>query len=272
MNNGPKTIIQREAALDEFSRLKRFDHDAGTLTRDDLSRRRFLKTAVGTLLAIGTAPVAFATGKTPGSGLEALLMPEGGCNRYLTMNEGPLYPPTDIPWASELTHVPGQSGRAQGQLLYLFGTITDRQCRPVSGALVEIWQTDNNGIYKHPRQPNQDSLDPNFRYFGRTKTKEDGSYLFKTIVPIKYRFLGIERAPHIHIRMRHLNQGSLLTEVEFEGEDDERVRQKDPAFLGFWKKGRRQLIVPKESPHIYAHMNIPFEKDALCCKYDLAFL
>lgn len=95
---------------------------------------------------------------------------------------------------------------------------------------------------------------------------------FKTIVPVKYSLYGIERAPHIHIRMRHPEQGSLLTEVQFEGEDDERVRQKDPVFLDFSKQGRRQLIVPKESPQVYAQMNIPFEKDARCCKYDLAFL
>ncbi len=238
----------------------------------DVSRRHFIKTAFVTSVTFWAAPLAFAAQKTPGGGLQALLTPEGGCNRYLTMNEGPLYPPTAIPWASDLTQVPGKAGRARGQLLYLFGTITDRKCRPVSGAVVEIWQTDNNGIYKHPRQPNQDSLDPHFRYFGRTKTQEDGSYLFKTIVPIKYRFYGLERAPHIHIRMRHHEQGSLLTEVEFEGEDDERVRQKDPVFLNFLKQGRRQLIVPKKSPQVYAHMNIPFEKDALCCKYDLTFL
>lgn len=237
-----------------------------------LSRRHFLKTAFFTSVALWATPLAFAAQRSGGSRLEALVMPEGGCNRFLTMNEGPLYPPSEIPWASDLTRLSGSSGRAQGQLLYLFGTITDRQCRPVSKAVLEIWQTDNNGIYKHPRQPNQASLDPNFRYFARTKTADDGTYLFKTIVPVKYRFLDLERAPHIHIRMRHPDQGALLTEVEFEGEDDELVRRKDPVFLGFWKKGRRQLIVPKETPRVYAHMNIPFEKDAICCKYDLAFL
>lgn len=144
----------------------------------DVYRRHFIKTALVASVAFWATPLAFAAQKAPGGGLQALLTPEGECNRYLTMNEGPLYPPTDIPWASDLTHIPGKDGRARGQILYLFGTITDRKCRPVNGAVVEIWQTDNNGIYKHPRQPNQDSLDASFRYFGRTKTKEDGSYLF----------------------------------------------------------------------------------------------
>ncbi len=85
------------------------------------------------------------------------------------------------------------------------GRKLDDQGKPVRGASVEVWQADINGRYKHPRIQNQHELDPFFMYFASVKTKEDGLYLFKTIVPRWYSFLGIFRAPHIHIKVKEAN-------------------------------------------------------------------
>jgi protocatechuate 3,4-dioxygenase beta subunit len=136
---------------------------------------------------------------------------------------------------------------------------------------VEIWQADTNGIYRHPRAQGEDSRDPHFLYFSRVKTNRDGIYLFKTIVPGAYDFHGNTRAPHIHIKMRSVNDGVLTTQVYFEGEEHERLREKDRVFQGTPKESRTRLIVPMESPGAYSHMDIDFEQDAVCCKYDLAF-
>ncbi len=77
--------------------------------------------------------------------------------------------------------------------MYLFGRILDSKGRPIAGATVEVWHADNSGRYKHPRAPEQKSLDESFSYFGKVKTAKDGSYLFKSIIPRWYNLLDIRR-------------------------------------------------------------------------------
>lgn len=195
---------------------------------------------------------------------------------YIVMtSDGPLYPPTEFPWSgswmSDMTQGPNKNDRAKGQLLYLFGKILDDKGLPISGATVEIWQADAKGNYKHPRAKNQDSLDPHFLYFSRVKTNKDGTYLFKTIVPSYYEFSGAVRAPHIHIKMRSLNHGVFTTQMYFEGDEDDLMRQKDRVFQGHRKENRGRMIIPKEAPERYNDLGIEIEKDAVCCRYDLAF-
>lgn len=192
---------------------------------------------------------------------------------YITLTEeGPTYPPAEIPWLSDFTAIGGKGKRPAGQLGYLFGQILDAKGRPLPEATVEIWQADTQGRYKHPRWPGQEGLDPNFGYFGKVKTGQDGTYLFKTIIPSLYRILGITRAPHIHLKMRHPDHGYLTTQVYFEGKEDDQLREKDPVWQGIPRVTRDHLILPKQSPKKFADLNIAFEQDAVCCKNDLAFL
>ena len=234
-----------------------------------LSRRQLIKSSFASAGLFGLGPfsrVAWAQdARSPGAG------DGGSCQSIVMTDDGPLYPPSEMPWLSDLTHLPGRSGRPQGQLLYLFGRILDHQCRPLAGASVEIWQADDNGNYKHPRSVPAHQLDPNFGYFGRVRTGEDGSYLFKTVVPSAYSLGNLQRAPHIHVKMRSLTHGVLTTEMYFEGDEDERIRSADSVFASRRKGTRHRLIVPKESPGAYPDLKFDFEKDAVCCKYDLAF-
>jgi protocatechuate 3,4-dioxygenase beta subunit len=66
-------------------------------------------------------------------------------------------------------------------LLILSGIVSDHRRRPVSGAVVEIWQTDADGYYDHPRARGEDpldeywrieraDLDAGFLYFGSVET------------------------------------------------------------------------------------------------------
>ena len=216
-----------------------------------LSRRQLIQSslAYAGLFGLGSfSRVARAQDiRAPGNG-DGL-----SCQSIVMTDDGPLYPPTELPWLSDLTQLPGSSGR------------------PLAGATVEIWQADNSGNYKHPRSVPAGQLDPNFGYFGRVRTGEDGSYLFKTIVPSAYNLGDIRRAPHIHLKMRSLTDGVLTTEMYFEGDEDERIRSIDPVFATRRKETRHRLILPKESPETYRDLKVDFEKDAVCCKYDLAF-
>ena len=234
-----------------------------------LSRRQLLQSSwvSAGLFGLGAfSKVAWAQDTQPPGNRDG-----ASCQSIVMTDDGPLYPPTAIPWLSDLTQLPGRSGRPEGQLLYLFGRIRDHQCRPVSGASVEIWQADNSGNYKHPRGGPANQLDLNFGYFGRVRTGEDGSYLFKTIVPSAYSLGDIRRAAHIHLKMRSLTHGVLTTEMYFEGDEDERIRSIDPVFSSRRKETRHRLIVPTENPEAYPDLKLDFEKDAVCCQYDLAF-
>jgi len=192
---------------------------------------------------------------------------------YIGLTEdGPLYPPGGIDWRSNLTRAGNGNRRAEGQILYLFGRILDSRGFPLRDATVEIWQTDFNGNYRHPRGWNQDKLDPNFGYFGKVKTDTNGFYLFKTIHPRWYSLFGMPRAAHTHLKMHHIDHGVLTTEAYFQNASHEEIAPKDRVFLSRPKWVRDRIVLAEESPDKYRDLKIDFESDAICCKYDLAFL
>ena len=151
--------------------------------------------------------------------------------------DGPLYPPVEIPIRSDFTN----GGKAKGQPLVLMGLVYNYRHQPVSGTRVEIWQTDSNGYYDHPRAQgdnaldeywkiSKNDLDPNFSYFGAVRTNQDGIYWFQTVVPRWYHVFGADRAAHIHIKIRHADNGVLTSEIYFPGEEADMHRAQDPVF------------------------------------------
>lgn len=133
---------------------------------------------------------------------------------------GPFYPvqfpvDTDI----DLTRMSGRSKRAIGELMIVHGVVTDDFCRPVKGAIVEIWQACHTGKYNHPSDTSENPLDPDFQYYGTMKTNEKGEYSFKTIKPGSY--LASEtwrRPPHIHYKVSLRGYRELVTQLYFEGD------------------------------------------------------
>ena len=200
---------------------------------------------------------------------------------FIAMTEdGPLYPPVEFPWNDDLTRTSSTGGIAQGKLLYLFGQILSRQGRPLKNAVVEIWQTDFNGNYRHPKAWSQDALDPNFGYFGKVKTNEEGFYLFKTIRPPWYLLKGLPgfpeeglpRAAHIHMKMKHVEHGIQTTEAYFDNASHEEIAPIDLIFLSRPKYVRDRILLAENSPNDYRDLGFEFEANAICCRYDLAFL
>ena len=57
---------------------------------------------------------------------------------------------------------------------------------PFPHALIEIWQTNAAGRYRHAKDNHPAPLDPNFTGAGRTLTDENGVYRFITIKPGAY--------------------------------------------------------------------------------------
>ena len=113
------------------------------------------------------------------------------CRRAVIADEGPFYPVVPIPERADLLgpqHPPGQ-------VLHLLGRIVDSACRPIPGAVVEIWQCDAGGQYDHPRAPKTKALEEGFGYFGMTRAAVDGSFRYRTLRPAPYEVFGLRRAP-----------------------------------------------------------------------------
>jgi protocatechuate 3,4-dioxygenase beta subunit len=134
--------------------------------------------------------------------------------------EGPFYPiyeQDDVD--NDLTRVRGSRNMASGEVIFLHGAVMDQHCRPVEGAIVEIWQAAKTGKYNHPSDPNPAELDPHFQYWGIAKTDSVGGYTFKTIKPGKYRASDTwVRPPHIHMKVHLRGFRELITQVYFEEE------------------------------------------------------
>ncbi len=115
---------------------------------------------------------------------------------------------------------PGQS--AIGERIIVYGHLLDESARPVPGALVEFWQANAGGRYRHVKDGYTAPLDPNFGGCGRTITAEDGSYSFRTIKPGPYPWpngANDWRPAHIHFSVfGHGFAQRLITQMYFEGD------------------------------------------------------
>jgi len=115
---------------------------------------------------------------------------------------------------------PGES--AMGERIIMHGRVLDERGRPVPNVLLEFWQANAGGRYRHVRDGYLAALDPNFGGCGRTITGEDGSYSLRTIKPGPYPWPnGVNdwRPAHIHFSVfGHGFAQRLITQMYFEGD------------------------------------------------------
>jgi protocatechuate 3,4-dioxygenase beta subunit len=114
-------------------------------------------------------------------------------------------------------------GDAIGERISLHGIVMDEDARPVPGTLIEIWQANAGGKYRHGNDSYKASLDPNFGGCGRVITDGEGRYAFRTIRPGPYPFPNggpcAWRPAHIHLSLfGHAFAQRLVTQLYFEGD------------------------------------------------------
>ncbi|MCZ0961873.1 protocatechuate 3,4-dioxygenase subunit beta [Paracoccus benzoatiresistens] len=111
---------------------------------------------------------------------------------------------------------------AVGERILMHGRVLDENNRAVPNTLVEIWQANAGGRYRHKKDTYLAPLDPNFGGCGRTLTDENGYYQFLTIRPGAYPWpnRGNDWRPmHIHISVFGHSFGQrLITQMYFEGD------------------------------------------------------
>lgn len=147
------------------------------------------------------------------------------CDQSPGQVEGPFYMNTwdrtkPAPHHNDLTWVNDPSKKAEGEVIYVAGQVTDLDCRPLKGVMVEIWQACRSGRYAHMADPNPAWLDPNFRYFGEFVTDENGLYSFKTIKPGPYPVgSSWTRPAHVHFKVSAgIRAEMLTTQMYFSGD------------------------------------------------------
>ena len=115
---------------------------------------------------------------------------------------------------------PGES--AIGPRIIVYGRVVDERERGVPGALLEYWQANAGGRYRHRKEGYIAPLDPNFGGCGRSITDEDGNYFFRTIQPGPYPWPNGPndwRPAHIHFSIfGHGFAQRLITQMYFEGD------------------------------------------------------
>ena len=117
---------------------------------------------------------------------------------------GPRFGHGDIdPGDHDLLHNYAAAGEsAIGERIILHGRVLDEAGRPVPGTLVEVWQANAGGRYRHKKDTYFAPVDPNFGGCGRTVTDADGYYFFRTVKPGAYPWrnrVNDWRPAHIHV-------------------------------------------------------------------------
>ena len=111
---------------------------------------------------------------------------------------------------------------AIGQRIIVHGRVLDQNGRGVPGVLLEFWQANAGGRYRHKKEGYLAPLDPNFGGCGRTVTDENGGYSLRTVKPGAYPWPnGVNDWRPAHIHFSVFGQGfaqRLITQMYFEGD------------------------------------------------------
>jgi protocatechuate 3,4-dioxygenase beta subunit len=140
--------------------------------------------------------------------------------------EGPFYPvKSQNDKNADLTQIDGHHAAAQGQHIIVRGQVTDVNGQPVGDAMLDIWQADANGRYRHPLDSNLAPLDKNFQGWAIVKSGVNGLFLFKTVIPGAYpASKDWIRPPHIHFKISKQGYRPLTTQMYF---PDEKFNETD---------------------------------------------
>ena len=134
---------------------------------------------------------------------------------------GPVFPRSRLaPLDNDLIRNFG--GEAIGERIVVHGRVLDQEGRPVRNTLIEVWQANAGGRYRHKNDGYLAPLDPHFGGTGRCMTDDDGHYFFRTIRPGPYpwRNNGSDWRPsHIHFSVfGEAFVQRLISQFYFEGD------------------------------------------------------
>jgi protocatechuate 3,4-dioxygenase, beta subunit len=137
-------------------------------------------------------------------------------------------------------------GEPLGERIILHGRVLDGDGRPVRNTLIELWQANAAGRYRHDVDRHPAPLDPNFGGGGRAMTDDEGRYRFITVKPGAYPWRNHEnawRAAHIHLSLFGPAFATrLVTQMYFPGDP---LFVQDPIFNSVPDPSHRELMISR---------------------------
>lgn len=136
---------------------------------------------------------------------------------------GPVFGHGDLnPIDNDLIKNYAKDGDPVGERIIVHGRVLDENARPVPNTLVEIWQANAGGRYRHKKDTYLAPIDPNFGGCGRTITDAEGHFFFRTVKPGAYpwrNWVNNWRPAHIHVSVfGHAFCQRLITQLYFQGD------------------------------------------------------
>ena len=114
---------------------------------------------------------------------------------------GPFFPRTFFrPGDNDLARLTAEAApTTRGERIILRGTVTREGGVPCVNAILEAWQADAGGRFRHPADPDAGQADPDFLGWGRAWTDATGGYEFHSVLPGGFAEGNQRRAPHVNL-------------------------------------------------------------------------
>lgn len=154
---------------------------------------------------------------------------------------GPFFPADYFqPGDNDLTRVsPSANPCSTGEPFTLTGAVRKEGSEPVANAILELWQADASGRFRHSEDPQGDQADPDFLGWGRAWSTAEGAYSFHSVRPGPYEENGKTRAPHLNILVMGIGLMRIVETTLF-----------FPDFPAENAKDRVLSVLPKDLRHL----------------------
>ena len=150
---------------------------------------------------------------------------------------------------ADLTTAAG--GEPLGERIIVAGKVMDEDGRPVPRTVVELWQANAAGRYRHDGDRHNAPLDPHFVGKGHVVTDGDGRYRFLTIKPGAYPWrnsVNAWRPQHLHFSLFGPAFATrLVTQMYFPGDP---LLALDPIWNSIPDEAARLRLVSRYDPDL----------------------
>ena len=163
---------------------------------------------------------------------------------------GPYYPPALVANGTlDLVHAyRGMTPRPNGTPIELHVRLLDVHDGPATGAVLDVWQANADGVYRVPGNEDRLAGDPYFEGYGRVYAA-DGRFTITTVMPGGEPVGAMTRAPCLTFTIFSDGIARVVTQVFFAGDPR---NETDPVLAGLPPPLRERLIAQRVADGVYA--------------------